>query len=167
MVDQPRMIEQDAPLVVADVLAGSPGPAGTSFNRWLEVHLKARRLTQRQLAHKSGVDHSTISRLMRGERIPSLRTATLLARGLGLTGGRDWLEPRSHDETARAPARVEHALRLDQVLTEAQVREVMLVYLTARLGPRRSMPVRRPAETTTTASIVDEVPNSAGAARRR
>jgi hypothetical protein len=54
------MIEQHAPPGVADASAGSPGPAGTSFNRWLEVQLKARRLTQRQLAHKSGVNHSTV-----------------------------------------------------------------------------------------------------------
>ena len=150
------MIEQHAPPGVADDSAGSPGSAGTSFNRWLEVQLKARRLTQRQLAHKSGVDHSTISRLMRGERTPSLRTAALLARGLGVTGGLDWLEPRSHDETALSTARVEHALRLDQILSDAQVREVMLVYLTARLGRRRSMPVRPPARTMAAVSVTDE-----------
>ena len=130
------MIEQDTPPGVVGAPADSPGSAGTSFNRWLEVQLKARRLTQRQLAHKSGVNHSTISRLMRGERIPSLRTAALLARGLGLSGGLDWLEPRSRDETPFSPARVEHALRLDHGLSEAQVREIMRVYLTARLGHR-------------------------------
>jgi transcriptional regulator with XRE-family HTH domain len=167
MIEQPRMIEQHAPPGVADVSAGSPGSTGTSFNRWLEVQLKARRLTQRQLAHKSGVNHSTISRLMRGGRIPSLRTAALLARGLGLADGLDWLEPRGYDATALAPARVEHALRLDQVLSDAQVRDVMQVYLTARLGRRRSMPVRRPAETTTTPSVADWVPVSAGLVRAR
>jgi transcriptional regulator with XRE-family HTH domain len=160
------MIDQHAPPGVADDSAGSPGSTGTSFNRWLEVQLKARRLTQRQLAHKSGVDHSTISRLMRGGRTPSLRTAALLARGLGLTDGLDWLEPRSYDGTALAPARVELALRLDQVLSDAQVREVMLVYLTARLGHRRGIPVRRPAETMATASVAD-VPVSAGPVRAR
>jgi transcriptional regulator with XRE-family HTH domain len=165
MIEQPRMAEQHAPPGVADVSAGSPGSTGTSFNRWLEVHLKARRLTQRQLARKAGVSHSTISRLMQGERIPSLRTATLLARGLGLAGELDWLEPRSH-ETALAPARVEHALRLDQVLTDAQVREVMLVYLTARLERRRRLPIRRPAETTS-ASPADEVLVPTGPARGR
>jgi hypothetical protein len=97
---------------------------------------------------------------MRGERTPSLRTATLLARGLGLTGGLDWLEPRSDDEAAFLTARVELALRLDRVLTDAQVREVMRVYLTVRLGYRRSMPGRRPAETTRTASVGDEVPST-------
>ena len=48
------MIAQHAPPGVVGVPAASPGSAGTSFNRWLEVQLKARRLTQRQLAHKSG-----------------------------------------------------------------------------------------------------------------
>ncbi len=165
MIDQPRMIEQHAPPGAADVPAGPPGSTGTSFNRWLEVQLKARRLTQRQLAHKSGVNHSTVSRLMREGRTPSLRTAALLARGLGLANGLDWLEPRTYDVTELAPARVEHALRLDQVLSDAQVREVMLVYLAARLGRRRSMPVRRPAETTTAAIVADEAPASTGRVR--
>ena len=39
-------------------------------------------MSQRQLAQQSGVDHSTISRLIRGDRTPSLGTATKLARGL-------------------------------------------------------------------------------------
>ena len=39
-------------------------------------------MSQRQLAQQSGVDHSTISRLIRGDRMPSLGTATKLARGL-------------------------------------------------------------------------------------
>ena len=39
-------------------------------------------MSQRQLALQSGVDHSTISRLIKGDRMPSLGTATKLARGL-------------------------------------------------------------------------------------
>ena len=48
------MIEQHASPGVVGVPAGSPGSAGTSFNRWLEVQLEARRLTRRELAHTSG-----------------------------------------------------------------------------------------------------------------
>ena len=55
---------------------------GRAFNEWLRTQLKAKKMSQRQLAQQSGVDHSTISRLVRGDRTPSLGTATKLARGL-------------------------------------------------------------------------------------
>ena len=55
---------------------------GRAFNEWLRAQLKAKKMSQRQLAQQSGVDHSTISRLVRGDRTPSLGTATKLARGL-------------------------------------------------------------------------------------
>ena len=55
---------------------------GRAFNDWLRAQLKAKKMSQRQLAQQSGVDHSTISRLIRGDRMPSLGTATKLARGL-------------------------------------------------------------------------------------
>ena len=53
-----------------------------SFNSWLRGQLKEKKMSQRQLALQSGVDHSTISRLIKGDRMPSLGTATKLARGL-------------------------------------------------------------------------------------
>ena len=52
---------------------------GRAFNEWLRAQLKAKKMSQRQLAQQSGVDHSTISRLIRGDRMPSLGTATKLA----------------------------------------------------------------------------------------
>src|SRR6476646_5392980 len=55
---------------------------GRACNEWLRAQLKAKKMSQRQLAQQSGVDHSTISRLVRGDRTPSLGTATKLARGL-------------------------------------------------------------------------------------
>src|SRR5215207_4218286 len=55
---------------------------GRAFNDWLRTQLKAKKMSQRQLAQQSRVDHSTISRLIRGDRMPSLGTATKLARGL-------------------------------------------------------------------------------------
>ena len=53
---------------------------GRAFNEWLRAQLKAKKMSQRQLAQQSGVYHSTISRLVRGDRMPSLGTATKLAR---------------------------------------------------------------------------------------
>ena len=108
---------------------------GRDFNEWLRAQLKAKKMSQRQLAHHSGVDHSTISRLVRGDRTPSLGTATKLARGLrelrddvdapqylGIVAG-------THQNPA---ARVEYALRADDVLGEAQVRQIMEYYLAIR-----------------------------------
>jgi transcriptional regulator with XRE-family HTH domain len=112
-----------------------------SFNAWLRRQLKEKKMSQRQLALQSGVDHSTISRLIKGDRMPSLGTATKLARGL-----------REIHDDAEGPAyfasvgnrpvlpttRVEYALRGDEVLTEADVRELMQAYIalrTRRLRP--------------------------------
>src|ERR671919_2019189 len=106
-----------------------------SFNSWLRGQLKEKKMSQRQLALQSGVDHSTISRLIKGDRMPSLGTATKLARGLR----------EIHDE-AEGPAyfaslsgrqqlptaRVEYALRGDEILTEADVRELMQSYIAIR-----------------------------------
>ena len=109
---------------------------GRAFNEWLRTQLKAKKMSQRQLAQQSGVDHSTISRLIRGDRMPSLGTATKLARGLR--------EIREDADTAQylgmvangtqnPTARVEYALRADDSLTEAQVRQIMEYYLAVRM----------------------------------
>ncbi len=109
---------------------------GRAFHEWLRAQLKAKKMSQRQLAQASGVDHSTISRLIRGDRMPSLGTATKLARGL-----------REIQEDSDAPgalgvvsvggqnptARVEYALRADEALSEPQVRQIMEYYLAVRL----------------------------------
>ena len=98
-------------------------------------------MSQRQLALQSGVDHSTISRLIKGDRMPSLGTATKLARGL-----------REISDESEGPAyfaslaqrhvlpttRVEYALRGDEALTEADVRELMQAYISVRARRVRS-----------------------------
>ena len=95
---------------------------GRAFNEWLRAQLKAKKMSQRQLAQQSGVDHSTISRLIRGDRMPSLGTATKLARGLR--------EIREDADTSAAlgvvsvgpqnpTARVEYALRADECADRA------------------------------------------------
>jgi transcriptional regulator with XRE-family HTH domain len=93
-------------------------------------------MSQRQLAQQSGVDHSTISRLIRGDRMPSLGTATKLARGLREI--RDDTEAPQYlgavaAGTVNPTARVEYSLRADEVLSEPQVRQVMEYYLAVRL----------------------------------
>jgi transcriptional regulator with XRE-family HTH domain len=107
-----------------------------TFEVWLRGRLKERRMSQRQLALRSGVNHSTISRLIKGDRIPSLSTASKLARGL-----------RDIEDEADGPAyfeslnshpvlpttRVEYALRGDESLTEADVLELMRAYISRRM----------------------------------
>ena len=107
-----------------------------AFNEWLRAQLKAKKMSQRQLAQQSGVDHSTISRLIRGDRMPSLGTATKLARGLReLRDDAD--TPQYLGMVASGPtnptARVEYALRADELLSEPQVRQIMEYYLAVRM----------------------------------
>jgi len=121
---------------------------GRPFNEWLRAQLKAKRMSQRQLAQASSVDHSTISRLVRGDRTPSLGTATKLARGLREirddADAPQYLGLVSGGTTMNPTARVEYALRADDALGEAQVRQVMEYYLAVRM--RR---YARPAPPTT------------------
>jgi transcriptional regulator with XRE-family HTH domain len=93
-------------------------------------------MSQRQLAQQSGVDHSTISRLVRGDRTPSLGTASKLARGLREL--RDEVDAPQYfgligQGVSHPTARVEYALRADDLLSEPQVRQVMEYYLALRM----------------------------------
>lgn len=108
--------------------------SGRAFNEWLRTQLKVKKMSQRQLAQQSGVDHSTISRLLNGDRTPSLVTATKLARCLrelrdDMSGYPGMVFAPTPDPTAR----VEYALRADDLLSEAQVRQVMDRYLALRM----------------------------------
>ena len=95
---------------------------GRAFNEWLRAQLKAKKMSQRQLAQQSGVDHSTISRLIRGDRMPSLGTATKLARGLREL--RDDADTPQYlglvaSGSMNPTARVEYALRADDLSQRA------------------------------------------------
>src|SRR5438876_1078791 len=116
-------------------------------------------MSQRQLAQQSGVDHSTIFRLIRGDRMPSLGTATKLARGLREL--RDDADTPQYLGLVAAgntnpTARVEYALRADELLSEPQVRQIMEYYLAVRM--RRYGRTFQSAEVT---SGVDRTPGRA------
>jgi transcriptional regulator with XRE-family HTH domain len=115
--------------------------APRSFNTWLRNQLKERKMSQRQLAFQSGVNHSTISRLLNGDRVPSLGTATKLARGLREINdeaeGPTYFAALSSGQML-STSRVEYALRGDEALTEPQVRELMQSYLSIRARRVRS-----------------------------
>jgi transcriptional regulator with XRE-family HTH domain len=115
--------------------AGSGWAGAIVFNLWLRRQLRERRMSQRQLAALSGVDHSTISRLLLHDRRPSLATATKLAGALRHVEGEpataDYFE-RIPEETLFPARRVEMALRGDDLLDDEEVRRLMSMYLEAR-----------------------------------
>ena len=117
-----------------------------TFNAWLRRQLKEKRMSQRQLALQSGVDHSTISRLIKGERTPSLGTATKLARGLRELVHEEE-SPSYFDSVANRhvlpTVRVEYALRGDDLLTEMDVRQLMQVYIQVRTRRQRGLAAER------------------------
>jgi transcriptional regulator with XRE-family HTH domain len=112
------------------------------FNLWLSRQMRMRRMSQRQLAALSGVDHSTISRLLLHDRRPSLATATKLARALRQVEGEsdtaDYFE-RIPEETIFPSRRVEMALRADELLDDEEVRRLMSLYLDARRRRQATM----------------------------
>jgi transcriptional regulator with XRE-family HTH domain len=118
--------------------AGGGWAGGIVFNLWLRRKLRERPMSQRQLAALSGVDHSTISRLLRQDRTPSLATATKLAKALrhvrvepGESDTADYFD-RIPEETLFPARRVEMALRADELLDDDDVRRLMNNYLDAR-----------------------------------
>jgi len=133
--------------------AGGGWAGAIVFNLWLRRQMRERRMSQRQLAALAGVDHSTISRLLRHGRAPSLETATKLAGALRQVP-REQAEPatadffeRTPEETVFPARRVELALRADELLDDEQVRRLMNIYLDARrrhqeFGTSPSAPTR-------------------------
>ena len=124
-----------------------PAELSADFGKWLTTQLKQKRMTQRQLALFSDVDHSTISRLARGGRIPSFETAQKIARGLR--------EPLMGTAVnAQTPmARVEQSLRSDSLLSESQVRALMSQYLKIRNNNSTAIAAMRSSRPVTEMSI--------------
>jgi transcriptional regulator with XRE-family HTH domain len=56
---------------------------GGDFAGWLRDTMRARGFSTRMLQLRTGIDHSTIYRLTRGQRQPSLATALALLSVLG------------------------------------------------------------------------------------
>jgi transcriptional regulator with XRE-family HTH domain len=83
--------------------------------------LEQRRISQRQLAHRSGVRHSTISRLLRGKRRPTHQTAARLTRVLG--------------ESPLYPAGLAAFLRRDPELDEHAIAQIVDLYAKIRRQP--------------------------------
>jgi hypothetical protein len=54
-----------------------------SFAVWLSRQLRRQRISQRELARRGGLDHSTISRILVGARSPSWSTMQRIAQVVG------------------------------------------------------------------------------------
>jgi transcriptional regulator with XRE-family HTH domain len=137
----PRLVPNAVSVAVEFGYAGSGWAGSIVFHVWLRRQLRERRMSQRTLAARSGVNHSTISRLLRGDRTPSLETATKLASALTQVGEVDDLLKylSAHEVGSVFPTkRVEAALRGDASLSEADVRQLMDHYLRRRID--RSSP---------------------------
>lgn len=81
---------------------------------WIVAGIEARGISVRQLAGRAGVDHSTISRLVRLQREPSHRTMLKLASVL------------DHDPTNAIT--LKSVLRRDPFLTPEDVRSILDEY---------------------------------------
>lgn len=122
-------------------------PDEGQFSDWLETQLRARRMSLRQLADRSGVNVSTVSRILHGKRRPSLRTALLLSHALepaGPSGGSELPTALGRGDVD-AVATVERALRADRQLTDAAVHRLMILYHTLR-AERHGGPVVVPRD---------------------
>jgi DNA-binding XRE family transcriptional regulator len=90
-----------------------PPRVDLSFAIWLSRQLRRQRISQRELARRGGLDHSTISRIMVGARAPSWSTVQRIAQVVGfpppnvlLGGSRRHLNP-GDDRPARSQRRDE------------------------------------------------------------
>lgn len=112
------------------------------FNEWLRVQLRAKRMSQRQLAERSGVDKSTISRLIRQARVPSYSTVLKLAAGLREENADSGPVFRTM-ALGHPIAQVEYALRSDGDLDDITVAMIMDRYLELRRrAPRHEAELR-------------------------
>jgi transcriptional regulator with XRE-family HTH domain len=71
------------PSTPPDALSIPPRIVEGDFAGWLRDAMAERGMTTRGLAMRTGIHHSIISRLMRGDRDPSLSTMVALLRVLG------------------------------------------------------------------------------------
>jgi transcriptional regulator with XRE-family HTH domain len=112
------------------------GQESASFDAWLAAELDRVGLSPLRLARLSGVHRSTISRLLHGQRRPTVETATRIAVAIAS------LRPHEGDERrTNVVARVRHELAADPTLRPTDVERVMSRYVRQRrtIEPPRTM----------------------------
>jgi len=103
------------------------------FDAWLAAELKRVGLSQFRLARLSGLHRSTISRLLHGQRQPTVETAARIAVAIASIGPYDGAERRTD-----VVARVRHELAADPTLRPQDVQRVMTRYVRVRAARRTS-----------------------------
>jgi DNA-binding XRE family transcriptional regulator len=68
----------------SDPASATPERLDLSFAIWLARQLRRKRISQRELARRGGLDHSTISRILVGARAPSWSTVQRIAHVVGM-----------------------------------------------------------------------------------
>jgi transcriptional regulator with XRE-family HTH domain len=111
------------------------------LTEWLRTGMQARGMTQRQLAMQSGVDHSTISRILSGDRSAAWATVLRLAVALG----EPLPVPDDPSYHPSAVARVERALRADSAIEDRDRERLVRMYLDIRA--KRANPLGAGART--------------------
>ena len=101
------------------------------FDAWLAAELDALDMTPGRLSRLSGLHRSTISRLLHGDRRPTVETAARIAVALGSTR-----PPAGHERRTDIVARVRHELAADPTLRPQDVRRVMTHYVLQRAAQR-------------------------------
>ncbi len=110
---------------------GRPEEPADAFGAFVRRELRAHRWSLRYLAMRSGVDHSTIARLIHGQRQPSLRTALRIQDAL--QGRTPSAPPFPVGRAAEDPMRtVAEALRMDPHLNEDARAAVFSYYRAVR-----------------------------------
>ena len=96
---------------------------------WIGDELRTRGWTGRHLARRSGVNHSTISRMLAQTRTPTLATVLKLVAAFDASDAAWAHSPTTHTPETQA---LLAALRADPALDEAAVSNVVGVYLRLR-----------------------------------
>ena len=118
-------------------MSRSAAETDQAFAGWLRRAMTERGVSQQQLAARSGVDHSTISRLLGGQRNPSLATAARLARALEVSLEPAGLSlPLTDLPGAGPPSCLAAALRSDPLLGDTDIDAILRLYIALRGGLR-------------------------------
>jgi transcriptional regulator with XRE-family HTH domain len=108
-----------------------PSLVQETFGDHVRRELRARQWTVRYLALRSGVSHSTISRLISGPRVPTLETARRLHAAFGRPDALTFFGVSAR-QTGDPINRIGEALRADRELDPVAIAMVMRAYLGAR-----------------------------------
>jgi transcriptional regulator with XRE-family HTH domain len=103
------------------------------FETWLAAELNDREMTPGRLARLTGLHRSTISRLLHGERKPTVETAARIALAIGSTLPQAGVERRRD-----IVARVRYELDADPTMRPRDVQRVMTHYVRQRAAARAS-----------------------------